>query len=313
MSDCQRIISRDSLLLINYCTILGEFKNQNLKIMMIGNAEKIVRYISILALTVGLFGLSACETVKGTAKDVKLVGQNIGAVATGGEVPPYDENGNPQFTVGAMPKGYNYSDNPADFDKLDYAVKNNDTELYDPNTGDRAGGMRNNDLTMPSYSGGILTSDNSVTIYPISQQMQNTFQGQAPNYSGSRYMPMSQGYDDMPSVMNYGGGNGNEIYFSHGSSRLGSVDLQKISNVAQNKNGVITVEGYASRPTQSGQGTVQASVLNLKESMNRSFAVSSALLKKGVPAENVKTVSYGSGKATGNPDHDRRVDIIAGY
>jgi outer membrane protein OmpA-like peptidoglycan-associated protein len=46
--------------------------------------------------------------------------------------------------------------------------------------------------------------------------------------------------------------------------------------------------------------------------MNRSFAVSSALMKEGVSPDSIKTVSWGSARATGNDEQDRRVDISMG-
>lgn len=272
-----------------------------------------MKYISLLALTVALFGITACETVKGSAKDVQIVGKNIGAVATGDVVPPYDEEGNPQLSIGPMPKGYDYADNPAGH--LHAASNTKGVDLYYPNTGERAGYGTHSELSMPSYSGGINASNNSVTIYPLNQEMQNIFQGQAPIYNNTGttinqdFMPQSY----LPPLPDMGMSGGDQIYFRHGSSNLGEGDLKKLSAVAKTINGYITVEGYASRPTQKGEQSVQASILNLKESMNRSFAVSSTLLKKGVPAENIKTVSYGSARASGNSEQDRRVDIIAGY
>lgn len=267
-----------------------------------------MKYLSLLALGVLSLGLTACETAKGTAKDIQIVGQNIGAVATGGEVPAFDENGNPQFTVGAMPEGYNYDDNPSDMAHLRAASHNQRVDLYHPNTGEWAGPNAHSDMTMPNYSGGINTSDSSVTIYPLNQEMKDVFQGKMPNYNTG-----IQGFAPMAPDMSMGSNANSQIYFRHGSSRLGVGDIRKLSALAQNTSGPITVEGYASKPTQAGKQTVQSNILNLKESMNRSFAVSKTLLKKGVPAENIKTVSYGSARASGNATQDRRVDILTGY
>lgn len=268
-----------------------------------------MRYFSLLAFGLMAFSLSACETAKGTAKDIKIVGQNIGAVATGGEVAAYDENGNPQFTIGGMPEGYNYDDNPADH--LKAASHNQRVDLYYPKTGERVGPNAHSDMSMPNYSGGINTSDSSVTIYPLNQEMKDIFQGNLPQYNTQNYIP--QGFAPLAPDMSMGSNANAQIYFRHGSSRLGGGDLRKLSSMAQNTSGPITVEGYASKPTQAGRQSVQASILNLKESMNRSFAVSKTLMKKGVPAENIKTVSYGSARASGNATQDRRVDIVTGY
>lgn len=118
----------------------------------------------------------------------------------------------------------------------------------------------------------------------------------------------------MPSMLR--GGADEQIFFRNGSSRLGSIDKQKISAFANKARFApvhkVTVKGHASRPTQVGTDTVEAHVLNLKESMNRSFAVSKTLMRDGVPAEKIKTVSYGSTQATGDDKYDRRVDMFMG-
>ncbi len=263
-----------------------------------------MRYISLFSMAVALMALSGCGTMKGAANDIQIVGKNIGAVATGNVVPAFDEEGNPQFSVGEMPKGYNYADNPADFDRLENAVNRNGVRLYNDNTGFGGG----NSTSIPNFSGGINAANSSVTIFPLNQEMRNTFEGQAPAYQG---VGNPHGFSPLGNT-SFGNNSDAQIYFRHGSSRLGSGDLRKISSAAQ-KSGPITVEGYASRPTQAGKQSVRAHILNLKESMNRSFAVSRALLKKGVPASNITTVSHGAAKASGNSSQDRRVDIVTGY
>jgi outer membrane protein OmpA-like peptidoglycan-associated protein len=147
---------------------------------------------------------------------------------------------------------------------------------------------------MPSYEGGIATNDASVTVFPL---------------DGAAAMPQYEG-------ISVGMNNWNQIYFKSGSSRLGSGDRQKLSQLAEQAKFApvnrITVAGYASRPTQSGNNSVNAHILNLKESMNRTFEVSKNLLQNGVPAEKIKAVSWGATKASGNDQQDRRVDVIMG-
>lgn len=273
---------------------------------ILGYTEIIVKKINLFILvgfqSFALMGASlmttACGTVKGAADDIQVVGKNIGAVATGDVVPPFDEEGNPQFSIGEMPKGYHEN-----ADHFSNAVNRNGVRLYDQETGFDG----NHANSLPSLSGGINAGSNSnVTIFPLNDDMRNTFEGRAPSYKGyaapQGFVPIESGFNNSDA----------QIYFNHGSSRLGRGDIRKLSAVAQ-KSGAVKVEGYASKPTQAGAQSVKASILNLKESMNRSFAVSSALLKKGVPAGNITTVSHGSGKATGNPSQDRRVDVTAGY
>ncbi len=165
------------------------------------------------------------------------------------------------------------------------------------------------------YAGGTVpTADSSVTIFALDGDVAPMAQEYAQGYDGGYGYdaPMNQmsGYNS-----SYGGGEG-QIFFKNGSSRLGSGDMNKLSRVAEQARFApvnrITVEGYASRPTQAGTQTVEAHILNLKESMNRSFAVSKTLMQKGVPAEKLKTVSWGSTKASGNDTQDRRVDVVMG-
>lgn len=271
-----------------------------------------MKYISLLALSFVMFGLSACETAKGTARDIQVVGENIGAVATGDVVPPYDEEGNPQLSIGRMPTGYNYADNSS---HLAAASHNQRVDLYYPSTGQRAGHGAPSAVTIPSYAGGINTSDSSVTIYPLNQEMENIFRGHSPAYNTmgqQNFVPQGS----LAPLPNMGFGSDEQIFFRNGSSRLGAADRMKIEAVADNKKmmpgGTLTVEGHASHPARGGGASVNGKIANLKESMNRSFAVSSALMKEGVSPDSIKTVSWGSARATGNDEQDRRVDISMG-
>ncbi|MEM7618636.1 MAG: OmpA family protein, partial [Pseudomonadota bacterium] len=139
----------------------------------------------------------------------------------------------------------------------------------------------------PSMATPIMKNDGSVTTYSLSSHLTTA---------------MPKGDAD------------EQIFFKNGSSRLGSIDKQKISAFADQAKfapvNKITVEGHASRPTQVGTDSVEAHVLNLKESMNRSFAVSKTLMKDGVPAEKIKTMRHGSVNATGDDKYDRRVDMF---
>jgi len=102
-----------------------------------------------------------------------------------------------------------------------------------------------------------------------------------------------------------------QIFFKHGSSRLGGGDMRKIANVANNTSGAIAVEGHASSRAQTSD-PVQSSILNLKESVNRAYAVSKALIQKGVSPDNLTTTAYGDAMPQGSESNQRRVDIKAG-
>ena len=166
---------------------------------------------------------------------------------------------------------------------------------------------------------GQFAADKSVMIYGLDgQEVQSGF-----DFSGSMARtPVGQSYSDN-SFSSRGSrasfstaSAGNQILFKHGSSRLGRGDIRKISGMAEEAKfapvDYISVEGYASRPTQYGRNTTQAHIINLRQSMKRSEKVSKALIAKGVPGEKIKTVSWGATRATGNNRFDRRVDVNIG-
>lgn len=178
--------------------------------------------------------------------------------------------------------------------------------------------------SLPNFDYQITNASNgNVTVYSLDGAPPAIAPRIEPNMSPAPVMVMPLNNNQLQnnnrnnSQMALRGGRVDEqIFFKFGSSRLGSIDQRKISSFADiakfapiNR---ITVEGYASAPTQAGEGTIESHILNLKESMNRSFAVSKSLMRNGLPAEKIKTVSYGSTMATGNDQQDRRVDMIMG-
>lgn len=112
-----------------------------------------------------------------------------------------------------------------------------------------------------------------------------------------------------------------KIFFAHGSAALDREDLQTLNNVAQQARfspvNRIDVEGHASRNAGTGDPVLDR-ILNLKESMNRSFSVSKALIQKGVPPEKIRAVAYGDtmppmASPSGNVEAiSRRVEIRTG-
>ncbi len=172
-------------------------------------------------------------------------------------------------------------------------------------------------MPAPSYGGAspmmMQPNDSSVTIYDVDSAQ--PIMGASPSYNMGFNAQNSYGstsvYDTGSSAAS-----SNQIFFKHGSSRLGSGDIRKISNLADSAKfapvNYITVEGFASRPTQVGMNTTQAHILNLRQSMKRSEKVSRALIDKGVPGEKIKTVGWGATRATGRNSFDRRVDVVMG-
>ncbi len=104
------------------------------------------------------------------------------------------------------------------------------------------------------------------------------------------------------------------IYFRHGSSALDEAGMQVINYTALT-GGAIIVSGHASERTETAD-PIENDIINLKLSMDRAFRVSSALIRDGVPAENIETRAYGDAKpgmpvpGTEREQADRRVEII---
>ncbi|MEM7651259.1 MAG: OmpA family protein [Pseudomonadota bacterium] len=85
------------------------------------------------------------------------------------------------------------------------------------------------------------------------------------------------------------------VYFNHDSATLGQNALAKLDGVAQRFNTAsrgITVEGHASIRANYNDAA-QKRVVNLKVSMDRAFAVASALIQRGVPAEAIRVMAWG--------------------
>lgn len=258
--------------------------------------------IVLIGAVLGALSLSACESVGmgkynpfGQGAADNNTAQNVSLRADAGDMTPLPNT--PPFADYKAPTGYSG----------DYQVQGNSSvEIYNDGFADVPAPYQD------IYGGGLNVANNSsVTIYPLDGGMPMVNTGMAMNSMGGGMMPSAMGYQG--GMM---GGSDNQIFFKHGSSRLGSGDMRRLSQIADAAKFApvsrITVAGHASPPTQVGSNSASAHALNLKESANRSVAVSQALIKKGVPAEKIKTVSWGATMPTGNNSQDRRVDIIMG-
>lgn len=261
-----------------------------------------MRKMSLILVSLSALSLSACEAwldIQQPQVDVRMREDNGSIMAP---LPPTLKTDNDVYVAGN-----------SSVDVLNY--QNN--RLSPMNT------MGNVQMDIPvpvvqdgfGYGAGVLTSDSSVTVFPLDGDVAPLAQSYGVAPSQPSY---NSGFNNAPTnyaTTNYQSADG-QIFFKHGSSRLGGGDLNKLSNVAEQARfapvGRVTVEGFASSPTQAGSQSVESHILNLKESMNRSFAVSKELMKKGVPAEKLKTVSWGATKTTGSENQDRRVDIVMG-
>jgi outer membrane protein OmpA-like peptidoglycan-associated protein len=86
----------------------------------------------------------------------------------------------------------------------------------------------------------------------------------------------------------------NKIFFANGSSHISASGQDVINQVATNAGSgeLVRVEGHASKRA-AARDPVKRHAINLKMSMQRAVKVSQSLMKKGVPAENIKTTAWG--------------------
>lgn len=223
--------------------------------------------------------------------------------------------------------------NQRDLFVLSDKLGNSSVEIYDPETampyGSRGGQRGGNQYTSGGASVATVTgvpmvssTDSSVDIYPVDGSYAGSMDGTWPNslYPTSSGMTPLGGGSQQASAgrasPRVGSGYApSQIFFKHGSSRIGSGDQQVLRQVADQAKFApverVRVEGHAS--TRTGvSDPVEAKIVNLKESMNRAFNVSSTLMREGVPAEKIQTTVWGDTKNTGDEANSRRVDIITG-
>lgn len=89
-----------------------------------------------------------------------------------------------------------------------------------------------------------------------------------------------------------------KLYFAHGSSRVSSDarrTLEELAAWAGRTGGTIIVEGHASQRAEARDMTGRESI-NLKQSLNRAYAVSRELLRLGVSPDQVVTSGFGDSR-----------------
>lgn len=282
--------------------------------------------VAILA----LLTLGACEHYADDKSDVIDVSSNTAPAVTAASqrldtVPGVRPV--PQFPV----------PNDRDLKLMTTKLSGGSVEIYDVDSGMPQNGGASVPPVQPDYVGIPLATDPNVTVYPIDGY--NMYPGEmgAARVAGGQWpnavLPMGNAGSGMtPPPSSFGGdqpmaieggklasrdnGSTANIYFGYGSSHLGGNDRSVLSSVAETAKFApvdrISVEGHASAPTQTDD-PVKSKILNLKESMNRAGAVSQELIEKGVPAEKIKTVSWGDTKpGAGGEAAQRRVDIYTG-
>ncbi len=155
--------------------------------------------------------------------------------------------------------------------------------------------------------------DPNVTVFPMGSEGSVPGVAPAPSDSivamGGGSFPMLTSAPEGPSA--------GRIYFRHGSSRLGDLDrafLAKVADSAGNSRLVI-LEGHAS-PRTGIDDVKESHIANLKMSMKRVLAIAQELIRRGVPAENIRTSAMGDIKPAAqvdpskdNESQQRRVEI----
>ncbi len=152
----------------------------------------------------------------------------------------------------------------------------------------------------------VIYGGGSVMVYPIDAVSDYGSYPTEQTYGNSYDSNYSNNYD-----ANYS--QGTEIYFKHGSSRLGSIDknrIEELANMLKITNSTAKVVGYASDDVFTTNDILQQNIINLRMSAKRATKVTEQLYKKGVSPERLETISVGSAYSTGDDKKDRRVDII---
>ncbi len=111
------------------------------------------------------------------------------------------------------------------------------------------------------------------------------------------------------------------IFFAHDSAKVEDRSKRILTAVAEDVRGSgksVFVEGHASRVAVPADEK-EKEIVNLRKSLDRAFAVSSTLIREGVPAERISTCAFGDTQPpelTGGKDKEaasRRVEIHTGY
>lgn len=259
----------------------------------------------VTALALMMPFLAACETVQswtGGRNDIKV--------------------NNAESGVTISPKGGSgsYATGPAPDDRglmtMTSKLSGGSVEIFDLEDGSPVYGGRVPSVSSIQMPQGIpAANDSRVTVYPLDGEP--SFYGGMPQNWGGEATYSSAG---VPPVMPEGSAHGQNanaaatIYFQHGSSRIGAGDDAKLNQAAEVAKFApvdrIRVEGYASQPTGISD-PVESRLINLRQSIKRAEAVSSTLIRKGVPAEKIKTTAWGDTRPSGAGEaQDRRVDVL---
>ncbi len=189
------------------------------------------------------------------------------------------------------------------------------------------------------FSNGAIHVNQSVSIFPLDDTMISTLGGgsdqrhvrphhQEPQFEDIQSPPPTERLvfkniqtpvDFKPMTRHeFSNPSATVIYFAHDVMEISANEMSKVENIAsayqENPNATVNVLGHASLASDI-QDPVKRQIANLKVSMGRAFAVSRALMKKGVPTKSIRTSGYGEGQQSAPHDGmdasaaSRRVEV----
>lgn len=156
-----------------------------------------------------------------------------------------------------------------------------------------------------------------VSLVPALNVDASGYEASKPTFASSA--PLSLKAPEAP-VYGEISGEANRIYFSHDSAVVGDKGHRLLTELSEGIgiDEVVMVEGYASSMASS-KDPIQRDVVNLQKALDRAFAVSRELIRKGIPASNIMACGYGDTTppedTEGQSDEaaSRRVEITSGY
>ncbi len=265
--------------------------------------------LSLIALCTLIPVLAGCETVHDWVHDdSEITVKNAPKVEPVGLTPP---------SAGRAP----LSDD--ELRSMTRKMSGGSVEIYDIGDGNDNGMI--SIAPVPSVSsiqtpaGMAYPSDPSVTVFPL-DDFGGAYGGgmispAVPYNAGPSSMTPApfEGSDARGKLNSSAGKDVSRIYFDYGSDKIDAADKTVLAEAANAAKFApidrVRVEGHASVDAGNAD-PVSARMLNLKESMNRAYAVSRSLIQQGVPAEKIKTVAWGDTIPAGGNAAQRRVDIV---
>lgn len=299
----------------------GEFLRNDDHLIMQLRIFNMLNRTTILAalMTLSLGTLGGCSTVDGMGKDLANLfgtsssqpsGEKIDLGSSKDGETWTDANGNP------MPAPTQNVD--LSYNRLAGEYTNSSVELFSLDTpGQPVSKMAGASMTGNGIEGMPSSTDPSVTVFPFSDDMYTPGVRPGVNGYGRRPAPsMMADSSNLDAVPMYTG-NPNTIYFNHGSSALNAAARQVIASVARSYNGMVMVDGHASRRTET-KDPVKAALINFQMSMKRAMNVTRKLIEQGVPPHAIKVTAHGDAEPAvpENTREDeaknRRVEIHTG-